>query len=167
MKKTAITLVILIILSSCGSSSKLIVKNGTQSNFQIHLSPHKKMQYGGYYTVIHGQEIIIGEYKNGDYRYTTIPHTFVRIRNTVKDSVVYQNGQPSGKLSITILDSLKIEPRVLDSIFINILHHSQQKHPKEIIWTIQDAFFDKEGIKGIKGMNISSQRLIHQEGIKD
>lgn len=164
MKKLISFTLILLFLTSCSTTPKLMVRNGTDSNIDIYLTAYTK-RFSSSYTIFPNKRMTIGEYKKNVYQYTTTPYMFVRTK-TVTDSTIYLNGKESGKLIVTEQDTLKVAQSIIDSLFSQERLNNPKKNPKQIILTISAPLFEKETVGNINGIRLKSRRFISQETIE-
>ncbi|MDR1706553.1 MAG: hypothetical protein LBR46_00950 [Prevotella sp.] len=164
MKRLVSYTLTLLLLTSCTTNPKLIVRNGTDSNIDIYLTAYTK-RFSSNYTIIPNKKMTIGEYKNNAYEYTTTPYMFIRTK-IVTDSIIHLNGKESGRLTVTEQDTIKVEKAIIDSLYNNELYNNSKKKPKNIILSISDSLFEKETIRNINGIRLKSRRFISQEAIQ-
>lgn len=164
MKKTALFVLLLSFLSSCTTTPKLIIKNGTDSNIDMYLTAYTK-RFGSNYTIIPNKKMTVGEYRNNAYEYTTTPYMFIRTK-IITDSIIYLNGKESGKLTITEQDTIKVEKAIIDSLFNDERQKNPKKNPKQIILTVNNPLFEKETVGKINGIRLKSRRFISQKAIE-
>lgn len=161
MKKNII--VFLIILSAC-SQPKLIVRNGTDCNIRMYLTAYTK-RFSSNYTILPGREMVVGEYKNNSFEFVTTPYMFIREKSIVRDSILDQGNKVLSKLSVNIKDSLRMDKHIVDSLFYQAYLETNKKRPKKIVWTLSDTLFNKETVKNIQGLRLSTGQYISQEPI--
>lgn len=164
MKRLVSYTLTLLLLTSCTTNPKLIVRNGTDSNIDMYLTAYTK-RFSSNYTIIPNKKMTIGEYKNNAYEYTTTPYMFIRTK-IVTDSIIHLNGKESGRLTVTEQDTIKVEKAIIDSLYNNELYNNSKKKPKNIILSISDSLFEKETIRNINGIRLKSRRFISQEAIQ-
>lgn len=164
MKRQASYILTLLLLTSCSTTPKLIVRNGTSSNIDMYLTAYTK-RFSSNYTIIPNKRMTIGEYKNNAYEYTTTPYMFIRTK-IVADSVIYLDGKESGRLIVTEQDTIRVERAIIDSLFSDELYNNSKKKPKHIILSISDSLFEKETVRNINGIRLKSRRFISQEAIQ-
>lgn len=164
MKRQISYILTALLLTSCTTTPRLTVRNGTDSNIDMYLTAYTK-RFGSSYTIFPNKKMTIGKYKNNTYEYTTTPYMFIRTK-IATDSVIYLNGKESGRLIVTEQDTIKVEKAIIDSLFNDALNNNSKKKPKRIILSISDSLFEKETVGSINGIRLKSRRFISQEAIE-